>query len=454
MPRSLTRRDFLRTSAALGAAGGVSALLAACGGSSHSPKATAGTGTGAGTSPTTAALTGTIDVWQHQEPAFNKAYASVVSAFEAAHPGVKVNSLYIPFQDLYTKTLTAFAGGTPPDVVKLFGPDVASFASKGVLAGVDPKLMGFSSQNDLLDNFMANSMTQLDYQGTYYGLPVDWNAMLMIYSIDDFKEVGLDPNKPPATWEDVVTYGEKLTKRDSSGKVTRAGFQWVYDAGPTWDYLNLLMLVSQLGGQVIDSSGKGQLNSKEGIQALTYYQDMSVKHHISSVNLTSPQYDQGTFGADQVSMYVASNWAVPLIPLANKNLKEGVNFNVAPVPQWANGAKKAVPAYTYGWCVAKQTKNPDLTWAFLRFLETSANASSMIQASDVIEPVKDWQKLVPNDPGAQIMAQAAPNLVYGTASPNWEKMASTLSPLMQSLARGQTTPQKAAASFDGTNFGA
>jgi len=435
----ISRRDLLRGGAGLAAAGGAAMLLPACGSSS-------------GSSSTNSSGTTTISVWQHQEPAFNDAYAKVAAEFEKTHKGVKINSLYIPFAELATKTLTAFAGGTPPDVAKLYGGDFASFSSKGMFAAVDYKAMGYPSLPALKSAFMPNSMNQLVYNGTQYGLPVDWNALLLIYSIDDFKEVGLDPSTPPATWADVLTYGQKLTKRDSAGNVTRAGFQWVYDGGTTWDYLNMLMLVNGMGGSLLTSSGGGNLNNAEGVRALTYYGDMSTKYKISSPNITGPAYDQGTFAQGKVSMYIASNWAIPLILAADKKLKEGVNFTVAPVPQWGSSAT-VVPAYTYGWAVAKSTKNPELVWEFLKFMESRTNAGALLSASDVVEPVANWQQLNPSDPGTQLMAKAAPDLVYGQPSPNFEQIASTLSTGIQSLARGQTTAAKFAAQFDATSFG-
>ena len=35
--------------------------------------------------------------------------------------------------------------------------------------------------------------------------------MVLFYNKDAFEEVGLDPEDPPETWEEVVEYGQKLT---------------------------------------------------------------------------------------------------------------------------------------------------------------------------------------------------------------------------------------------------
>ena len=49
-----------------------------------------------------------------------------------------------------------------------------------------------------------------------------------------FKEAGLDPNQPPATWKEMVEYAQKLTKRDASGKVTQWGVQIPSSGFPYW----------------------------------------------------------------------------------------------------------------------------------------------------------------------------------------------------------------------------
>ena len=48
--------------------------------------------------------------------------------------------------------------------------------------------------------------------GKVYGVPFQNSTPLLYYSVDAFKEAGLDPDKPPATWAEWVDAAKKLTK--------------------------------------------------------------------------------------------------------------------------------------------------------------------------------------------------------------------------------------------------
>ena len=59
---------------------------------------------------------------------------------------------------------------------------------------------------------MANGVTG----GKTYGIPFQRSTIVLYYNKDAFKEAGLDPNKPPKTWAEMVEMGKKLTKKDAS----------------------------------------------------------------------------------------------------------------------------------------------------------------------------------------------------------------------------------------------
>ena len=63
-----------------------------------------------------------------------------------------------------------------------------------------------------------------------YGVPFQNSTPLLYYSVDAFKDAGLDPDHPPVTWEDWVDDMKKLTKHDGS-QTTRWGlmFPGTYD---------------------------------------------------------------------------------------------------------------------------------------------------------------------------------------------------------------------------------
>ena len=53
-------------------------------------------------------------------------------------------------------------------------------------------------------------MKSVTWEGKTYGIPTNNETMAFIWNADIFKRAGLDPDKAPATWDDVVTYSKQI----------------------------------------------------------------------------------------------------------------------------------------------------------------------------------------------------------------------------------------------------
>ena len=83
--------------------------------------------------------------------------------------------------------------------------------------------------------FMGNSQTG----GKTWGIPFQRSTIVMFWNKDAFKEAGLDPEKAPDTWDELVADGGKLTKRDASGNVTQWGVEIPSTGFPYWLFQGL-----------------------------------------------------------------------------------------------------------------------------------------------------------------------------------------------------------------------
>src|SRR3546814_9554899 len=77
---------------------------------------------------------------------------------------------------------------------------------------------------------MENSQTG----GKTWGIPFQRSTIVMYWNKEAFQEAGLDPETPPQNWNELVEYGQKLTKRDASGNVARWGVQIPSSGFPYW----------------------------------------------------------------------------------------------------------------------------------------------------------------------------------------------------------------------------
>ena len=64
---------------------------------------------------------------------------------------------------------------------------------------------------------MLGLARRLAFDGKTYGIPFQRSTPVLYWNKDAFKEAGLDPETPPASWAEMVEMGKKLTKTDASG---------------------------------------------------------------------------------------------------------------------------------------------------------------------------------------------------------------------------------------------
>ena len=57
-------------------------------------------------------------------------------------------------------------------------------------------------------------------QGKTWGIPFQRSTIVMYYNKDAFRDAGLDPTQPPATWDELVSMGKQLVKKDAGGNVS------------------------------------------------------------------------------------------------------------------------------------------------------------------------------------------------------------------------------------------
>ena len=79
------------------------------------------------------------------------------------------------------------------------------FAAKGYLEPLKPEDVGYPTED-----FWPGAMKAVTWDGVTYGIPTNNETMALIWNADIFKRAGLDPDKPPATWDDVVAYSKQI----------------------------------------------------------------------------------------------------------------------------------------------------------------------------------------------------------------------------------------------------
>ncbi|HET6803332.1 MAG TPA: extracellular solute-binding protein, partial [Casimicrobiaceae bacterium] len=154
--------------------------------------------------------------------------------FEKDNPGVKLRPIYSgTYQDTIAKALTAVKSGEPPVTSVLLSTDMYTLIDEEAIVPFDD-LIKTDEDRAWLKSFYPAFMENSQTGGKTWGIPFQRSTIVLYYNKEAFKEAGLDPNKPPATWKEMTDYAQKLTKRDASGKVTQWGVQIPSSGFPYW----------------------------------------------------------------------------------------------------------------------------------------------------------------------------------------------------------------------------
>jgi len=206
--------------------------LGACGGEEGAEE---GGGAGNEARPTAAAGPVNIDFW-HSEAAANEATLQrLIDRFNASQDEVKVRLLYQGnSDDILLKLLNSLRSGDVPALVDLKEADFQVMVDSGA---VTPVQKFIDAEGYDLSDFDEKAIQYYTADDKLYAMPLGIIFPMLFYNKLPFQEVGLDPEKPPLTLDDVRAYSEKLLKVDSAGNVVRSGI--ALDMGP-WYLENIL----------------------------------------------------------------------------------------------------------------------------------------------------------------------------------------------------------------------
>jgi sn-glycerol 3-phosphate transport system substrate-binding protein len=278
--------------------------------------------------------------------------------FEKENPGIKVKAIYSgSYTDTLTKALTAAKSNDAPTMAVLLSTDMYTLIDEDAIVPFDPMIKTPEDQawlKGFYPAFMANSQTG----GKTWGIPFQRSTIVLYYNKELFKEAGLDPNKPPSNWKEMAEYGQKLTKRDASGKVTQWGVQIPSTGFPYWLFQ---ALTTENDVMLMNAAGTETYYDKPGVvEALQYWVDLTSKFKSHPEGIV----DWGTTPKDFFERKVAMVWTTTG-NLSNVKNNAKFDFGVAMLP--AN-KRRGSPTGGGNFFMFKQAK-PEQQAAAFKFVQ-------------------------------------------------------------------------------------
>jgi sn-glycerol 3-phosphate transport system substrate-binding protein len=226
-----------------------------------------------------------VRFWHSMTGANSDALQKMIDGFEASQDRYKVAPIYQGgYPDSLKKLVASFGTRAMPAMIQLddielrFMVDSAATAPPQDFIDRDEAAagtsQGYPAPVDLAD-FEPRALDYYTLDGRLRAMPFNLSGLVLYYDKEAFKDAGLDPDRPPATLEELRADSEKLTKRDSGGAITRNGIALSIDA---WKFEQ--MLAKQ--GALYANNGNGRqglatqvvFDSPQGEAILTWWQEM------------------------------------------------------------------------------------------------------------------------------------------------------------------------------------
>jgi multiple sugar transport system substrate-binding protein len=295
----------------------------------------------------------TLEWWTWDSEEYDEAVQrEMVKAFEAAHPGIKINMVLLPVKGFETKMTTALGAGVG-------GPDVAFFS----ISSWFPKAMNLGPyiERDKFDTSMYYKGfwdTKTQFNGTTIGLPLGVGAQFVMFNKNLFDAAGVKYPTNDWTTADYLETAKKVAnpaRKIWGCEILTRPFRAIW-----YNYGEKARLYSMDSTTV-----EGYLNSKESLAAYEWFHDLMRSGATPSVS------DMATLSSENtgpVDLFMANRLAMATLNQGHmlNAVKAGMNFGVVREPGVGNNPRH-VNAWSLLVGIWEGTKHPEEAWTFLKW---------------------------------------------------------------------------------------
>ena len=366
---------------------------------------------------------------------------SYAADFEKEKPGVKLKPIYSgSYQESIAKALTSMKSGDPPVMSILLSTDMYTLVDEDAIVPFD-ELLKTPEDRAWLKGFYPGFMENSQTGGKTWGIPFQRSTIVLYWNKEMFKEAGLDPNRPPATWKEQLEYAQKLTKRDASGKVTQWGLQIPSSGFPYWLFQALAI---QNGVNLMNAAGtQTYYDRPEVIQALAYWVDLARKHRVHPEGIV----EWGTTPRDFFERKMAMMWTTTG-NLTNVKNNAKFDFGVAMLPA---GKQRGSPTGGGNFYIFKQSTpaQREAAMKFIKWVTQPERAAQWgidtgyVAVSPAAFETPVMKKYVSEFPAAAVARDQLPFAKAELSTHDNQRVTKALNDGLQAALTGTKTPEQA-----------
>lgn len=364
-----------------------------------------------------------------------EAVAQLLPAFERAHPGIHVELQQLPLSAAHQKLLTAFAGGSTPDLSQLGNTWLPELAALGAL---EP-LQGYVDRSAVVqprDYFSSIWATNV-IDGTLYGVPWYVDTRLLFYRTDLLRQAGFDA--PPQDWPQWRRMLAALSQP------RRKGYGILL---PTNEYEQLMSLALQQDAPLLRDGGRyGNFESAGFKQALAFYVDTFRLHQAPAITNVEAGNPWSEFGRGVYAFYFSGPWNIGelrrRLPASQQD-----DWATAPLPGPHGAGTGAAGGSSL--VIFRRSTHKQAAWQLVEYLsQPQVQQRFYALLGDMPPRRSSWDGGgLRTDPKARAFREQLERVRPTPPVPEWEQIATEMQRVAAQAIAGELTIDQAAAELD------
>jgi multiple sugar transport system substrate-binding protein len=364
------------------------------------------------------------------------AVAHLLPAFEKAHPDIHVRVQQIPLTAAHEKLLTAYAGGSLPDLAQIGNTWIAEFAALHALEPLQVRVGQSRAVRE--DDYFASAWATNRVDGVLYGIPWYVDTRLLFYRADLLRQTGFDA--PPRTWVEWQAQMDAI--RAKSG-----GTRWGALL-PTNEYDQLLALALQAHVPLLRDGGRyGNFESAGFKRSLAFYVGLFKRGDVppyTNVQVTNPWQ---AFARGEFVFYLSGPWNIGEFRKRMPDSRQS-EWSTAQLP----GPEGPGDSVTYGssLVIPRASQHKQAAWALVEYLSRPDVQVRFYELlGDLPTRRSAWENpALKNDPKLRAFRAQLDHMRPAPQVPEWEQIVNMMQDVAARAIAGQLTVDQAAAQMD------
>src|SRR3990170_8362033 len=311
-----------------------------------------------------------ITFWHSEFAANGEAIERLVNQFNASQAEVRVEVVFqgINYFETLTKLVSSLGSGNIPNLFLTAEQQTGFMADLGAAVPVQRFIDGESYD---LSDFDEKAVDYYTVDGELHPMPFTISVPMVFYNKVTFREVGLDPDRAPATLEEVREVSQKLLRRDASGNVVRSGI--VLEVND-W-YVNQ---VHALQGDLVIDNGNGRdgrptkalFDGPTGQRLLRWWDEMLEEGLAYNVGRNPSGIDNfaAVSGGRAVMTLTASSALRSVVNVLERGSGGALELGTGIFPGFADGTGGPLMAGLALWVLGTSDEEREAAWKFVRWL--------------------------------------------------------------------------------------